>query len=365
MKKMKSFLLIFLLYFNSYVKAECADVTDFNEYYYGYWGINLTQTTERTNPNVIWDTEDPTQLILARDRGMKIFFFLGNLLFTGKGGPIKSNWRELFDDAYGDVTNPKNPYNISGILPNAPNGFFTCQECYSGSIISEIAHHIKTKYPEALVAGGLDIANIKSNINQIIDLISIERYWPDDYYETYYWEDSFDAKVCGNPIRDGGLPARRISADYNLISQYFQGNTKVIWSTAAYDSKYNYKSSCHPKKYTYSTEYGRKCDRIECYKVMANRTTETVSHMCRDRSECGETDMYGDVHSNRVRGIWLWHWDPRPDLIGYEIGIHEMLALDDYDLTFEIIDCMLFNPASYATFNLFALTFSVLLALSY
>lgn len=314
-------------------------------YYWGYWGANLTETSA---PDIIWDTEDANQLTLAYNNNKAVLFKLQNLLFDFDGPTnmfsAKSNWANLIDTNYGNYSNPTNPYSISGLYANSPNGFFIGSNLMwyglEPSKLYTIANYLRAKYPTALIAIDEHFSLYYNGRNfhnedyvfwvyNPINILSISHYWPDG--------------IDGVP--DGTTTSNNIYYEYkDFILPSLKDDVKMVWSIAMYDTSPTYmESSCHPP----SGE--------DCAFVMKNRTAEFFQMMCRDRANCDEADPLPNyIHSDRIRGIWAWHWDNRPNTVGYETGLRSIPELHGYEFYFGTLACDL-NPASIVSLSAYTL----------
>lgn len=345
----RTILILFSLYY-LYALIDAQSCADPATFYYGYWGADLTETTI---PNIIWDTEDVNQLTHAHNNGVRVLFYLQDLLFQKSGGwNLRANWMDLFDGAYGDENSPKNPYNILGLYGSSPNGFFLGSNLMYDSTslnainVTEIGNYIRSQYPTALIALDENIQlylnDGENSHNMVIDytlgdpfnILSISHYWPDIY--PYLLQPTFISHVYKHSIQS-----------------YVTENLKMVWSIAMYETTSTYEAlTCHPPS-------GQDCEF-----VMINRTIETFAQMCRDRANCGETNQYDDDHTDKIKGIWGWHWDNRPGLNGYEFGLESMPNLLAYEQYFGSLACTLIaSPAPHVTLSAFVLILASLVTL--
>lgn len=303
------------------VASSCSNITS----YWGYWGVNLNETD---TPNIVFDLEDPVQLTIARDRGKIVLFNLQKLLFdftittyppAGNQEFLyapKSGWQAIFDAAYGNATHPTNPYGVSGLTANAPNGFITgFQLMWYGlhpSDLYTVVNYVHSKFPTAIIAHD-DNARIWTNVNNIngddfvfdiyspITLLSVSGFWPDQLWQT---EETGYIDECN------------VAWIYYFVKSYMGTGVKMVWSVAMYDTTSEYQwPSCHAPE----TDN-------DCEPVMANRFYTTLTAICHDISDCGVNppECAGGVPTDKMKGVWVWRWNTNMSLTGYEYGMEDM-----------------------------------------
>lgn len=304
------------------------------DWYRGFWGVDLFETN---TPNILFDSTDEAQIQEAKDRGVDIFFYIRPIIFNFKYGSsgytytIRSSWKDDFAEAYGNQSFPKIPFNVSGITPVNPNGFFLgAQLMYYGvseSDIDNIAHHIKNQYPDAIVAydeaweifEGEEI----TAISEYVDIVSISNYW------SVYQPNT----------------AATTNNHYNKYIQYVypisSSGHKFVWSVNMYNANNGDcvdQPACHDEE-----ACDVSLDWPTCSEVMKKWAVAVARFMCDDRT-CDDAEV---THTGKFVGLWAWHWNdfdagpnwteiaaPRPKGIpvrNYQIGLRSVSELNSFE----------------------------------
>lgn len=348
-------ILLLLIAIAATAHADHTPCQPMDSFSWSFYGLNLTEDANHT-ANTAFDLTDITQIGIAAGRGVRILFYLQNILFkfNVSGGVLylRENWQEEFSIAFGNAdTGATNPYGLSGLYANNFHGFYLGTELkwngISNADLTTVVNWIKTQFPVSPIAYsehyayfryGLDLHQntVTAEIPTNLDIIAVTRYWP-------------DIEALGGTIDVMDL--------YNLYIGYIyhKMNTEqqFIWAVPMYHTDANHEyASCHPQL------QGETCDDV-CAKWMV----QSFTHLCFDRACDHDNPIQYYYHTNQTKGLWGWHWNDNPSLDGYEGGVSSspyFRALEAYMIQ---EDCSLVVSAgTHIESLIYAVLFAMVLA---